>query len=68
LTGAERLPSPVSITTKGQEGIRYTIKTHQGNFSLRDASSSSEQSGARWTIDVPKIVSGTAQNKEIKFR
>jgi hypothetical protein len=71
LTGAERLPSPVQITipSTGATGNLYIVKTHNGSFNLRDVSTSSEQSGARWTIDVPGAeVIGRRGTFEIKFR
>lgn len=67
LTGASSLPEPVPLTINGVQGVRYTINTPQGNFTLRSVSFSSAQTGAPWTIDIPGTVTGTSYNREIKF-
>ncbi|NKG13318.1 hemagglutinin [Ralstonia solanacearum] len=67
LTGASFLPAPVPMTIKGEQGVRYTVNTPQGNFTLRNVSSSADKTGPAWTIDVPGSVTGTSYNREIKF-
>ncbi|MBB5865793.1 filamentous hemagglutinin [Xanthomonas arboricola] len=64
LTGSESLPSSRLVPGKGEV---YVIKTSKGNFNLRNFSSSSAQTGAAWTIDIPKSASGTTYSPEIKF-
>ncbi|AVE03620.1 hypothetical protein CYL20_03260 [Pseudomonas palleroniana] len=64
LTGSTQLPSPRSIPGKGDI---YVVNTPEGNFTLRNFSSSSGQTGPAWTIDVPKAAAGTTYNPEIKF-
>ncbi|MHA6833707.1 two-partner secretion domain-containing protein [Ralstonia pseudosolanacearum] len=67
LTGATSLPQAQALTIKGTAGVRYTISTPQGNFTLRNVSSSASQTGPAWTIDVPGAVTGNTYNREIKF-
>ncbi|RKE24464.1 hypothetical protein B0G76_8352 [Paraburkholderia sp. BL23I1N1] len=64
LTGSPELPAAQAIPGKG---TIYVVKTPSGNFTLRDFSSSSGQTGSAWTIDVPKGAVGTTYNPEIKF-
>jgi len=64
LTGSTDLPSPRTIPGKGDI---YVVNTPEGNFTLRNFSSSSGQTGPAWTIDVPKAATGTTYNPEIKF-
>lgn len=64
LSGVSQLPAPRSISGKGD---LYTVKTSQGNFNLRDFSTSSGTTGPAWTIDIPKGAAGTTYNPEIKF-
>ena len=73
LTG-QPLPSPKRIGIEGKngmpakEGINYVVKTKYGSFNLRNISTSSETSGARWTIDVPKKLSPLGDAVEQKFK
>ncbi|MDV7341504.1 hypothetical protein RYZ26_17980 [Terasakiella sp. A23] len=71
LPKAVKLP-PIRNKTTGEMqegGIRYTIKTPEGNFNLRDTSASASQTGAKWTIDVPSTAIGRkGKGSEIKFR
>ena len=64
LTNLENLPAPRSIPGKGEI---YVVRTPNGNFNLRNFSSSAEQTGPAWTIDIPKAASGTTYNPELKF-
>ncbi|WP_175932828.1 hypothetical protein [Burkholderia sp. BCC0801] len=64
LTGTTKLPVARTIPGKGTV---YVVNTPNGNFALRDFSTSSGQTGAAWTIDVPKAAVGTTYNPEIKF-
>jgi filamentous hemagglutinin len=64
LTGATQLPAARVIPGKGTV---YVVNTPSGNFTLRDFSSSSGQTGPAWTIDIPKGAVGTTYNPEIKF-
>lgn len=64
LTGASIMPAPRIIPGKG---TLYVVSTPGGSFNLRDFSSSSEQSGPAWTIDLPKGAVGMTYNPEIKF-
>jgi filamentous hemagglutinin len=64
LTDAVSLPPPRMIPGKGEI---YVVNTPHGNFTLRNFSSSSGQTGPAWTIDVPKGATGTTYNPEIKF-
>jgi hypothetical protein len=64
LTGASQLPTARVIQGKG---AIYVVSSPQGNFTLRDFSTSSGQTGSAWTIDLPKGVAGTTYNPEIKF-
>jgi hypothetical protein len=64
LTGASVMPAPRIIPGKG---TLYVISTPGGSFNLRDFSSSSEQTGPAWTIDLPKGAVGMTYNPEIKF-
>ena len=64
LTGSTSLPSPRTISGKGDI---YVVSTPEGNYTLRNFSSSSGQTGPAWTIDVPKAATGTTYNPEIKF-
>lgn len=64
LTRSTSLPSPRTIPGKGDI---YVVSTPEGNFTLRNFSSSSGQIGPAWTIDVPKAATGTTYNPEIKF-
>ncbi|MFW0889393.1 UNVERIFIED_CONTAM: DUF637 domain-containing protein [Pseudomonas sp. JL1] len=64
LTRSASLPSPRSIPGKGDI---YVVNTPEGNFTLRNFSSSSGQTGPAWTIDIPKAATGTTYNPEIKF-
>jgi hypothetical protein len=61
------LPASSTVPSKG---IRYTVVTPNGNFTLRNFSTSSADTGAKWTIEVPKTVTGTGTRgtDEIKFR
>ena len=52
LTGVTEMPSATIIPGKG---TIYVVKTPSGNFTLRDFASSSGQTGAAWTIDIPKM-------------
>ncbi|CAM3418744.1 hypothetical protein BOSP111201_04000 [Bordetella sputigena] len=67
LSGASSLPPPVPLTIRGTTGVRYTIETPFGNFTLRNVSSSESQTGPVWTIDIPRDAIGTSASKEIKF-
>ena len=73
LTG-QPLPSPKRIEIEGKngqpskEGINYVVNTKDGNFNLRNISTSSETSGAKWTIDVPKKLSPSGDAMELKFK
>jgi filamentous hemagglutinin len=67
LTGTTSLPQAHSLTINGTQGIRYTVSTSRGNFTLRSVSSSAGQTGPAWTIDVPGAVTGNTYNREIKF-
>jgi filamentous hemagglutinin len=64
LTKSSSLPSPRNISGKGDI---YVVSTPEGNFTLRNFSSSSGQTGPAWTIDVPRAAAGTTYNPEIKF-
>lgn len=64
LTGTTQLPAARVIPGKG---TLYVVDTPGGNFTLRDFSSSSGQTGPAWTIDIPKGAVGTTYNPEIKF-
>ncbi|WP_416052250.1 VENN motif pre-toxin domain-containing protein [Cupriavidus basilensis] len=64
LTGALQLPAPRIVPGKG---MMYVVDTAKGNFTLRDFAGSSGQTGAVWTIDVPKAAVGMTYNPEIKF-
>ncbi|MGZ9721705.1 two-partner secretion domain-containing protein [Rhizobium miluonense] len=64
LAGATQLPAARVIPGKG---TLYVVNTPNGNFTLRDFSSSSGQTGPAWTIDIPKGAVGTTYNPEIKF-
>nr|WP_240478646.1 adhesin [Pseudomonas cremoricolorata] len=64
LTGSTQLPPPRSIPGKWDI---YVVNTPEGNFTLRNFSSSSGQTGPAWTTDVPKAAAGTTYNPEIKF-
>ena len=64
LTGSTDLPSPRTIPGKGDI---YVVNTPEGNFTLRNFSSSSGQTGPAWTIFMPKTATGTTYNPEIKF-
>ncbi|WP_460163494.1 hypothetical protein [Pseudomonas sp. S2_F03] len=64
LTGSTSLPPPRTISGKGDI---YVVSTPEGNFTLRNFSSSSGQTGPAWTIDIPKAAAGTTYNPEIKF-
>jgi hypothetical protein len=64
LTGATQMPPATSIPGKG---TIYVVNTANGNFTLRDFSTSSTQTGSAWTIDIPKGAVGTTYNPEIKF-
>jgi filamentous hemagglutinin len=67
LTGASQLPVAVPLTIRGNTGVRYTVATPSGNFTLRSVSSSESQTGPAWTIDIPKDAAGTSSAKKIKF-
>lgn len=67
LSGASSLPDAVPLTIRGVSGVRYTIETPSGNFTLRSVSSSQSQTGPAWTVEVPSEAIGTSANKEIKF-
>ncbi len=64
LTGSTSLPPPRTISGKGDI---YVVSTPEGDFTLRNFSSSSGQTGPAWTIDIPKAAAGTTYNPEIKF-
>jgi hypothetical protein len=64
LTGTMQMPAAKVIPGKG---TLYVVNTPSGNFTLRDFSSSSGQTGPVWTIDIPKGSLGTTYNPEIKF-
>ncbi|MET3454253.1 filamentous hemagglutinin [Pseudomonas kilonensis] len=64
LTGSPSLPAPRRIPGKGDI---YVVNTPGGNFTLRNFASSTGQTGPAWTIDIPKAVTGTTYNPEIKF-
>jgi len=51
-----------------KEGINYPVETKYGSFNLRNIAESSEKSGARWTIDVPRKLSPSGNKMEMKFR
>ncbi len=57
---------PPSASNGG--GELYYAQTPQGSYNLRSFSSSGAQSGAKWTIDVPRSATGTGQAGELKFR
>jgi filamentous hemagglutinin len=66
LGGVDSMPNVKTVPGKGDI---YVITTPSGSkFTLRDFSSTAEQSGAKWTIDVidPSINGGN--RVEIKFR
>jgi filamentous hemagglutinin len=72
LAGTNNLPPPITVLNKDglEKGIRYTIKTPDGNFTLRDFATSNTQvtGGKSWTIDVPKNSPLREQiGEEIKF-
>lgn len=72
LAGTDNLPPPTTVLNKEglEKGIRYTIKTPEGNFTLRDFATSNTQvtGGKSWTIDVPKNSPLREQiGEEIKF-
>ncbi|WP_186133208.1 hypothetical protein [Burkholderia gladioli] len=67
ISGASFLPNPVPLIIRGVEGVRYTVETPSGNFTLRSVSSSQSQTGPAWTIEVPSEAIGMSSNKEIKF-
>jgi filamentous hemagglutinin len=64
LSGATDMPAATNIPGRGNI---YVINTPQGNFTLRDFSSSSSQTGAAWTIDLPGASVGKNFNPEIKL-
>ena len=66
LTG-QPLPSNPTTVVPGRGNI-YTVQTPDGNFNLRDFSTSGV---GRWTIDVPNSVTGVNSGRgfsELKFR
>uniref|UniRef100_UPI000AC7C82A polymorphic toxin-type HINT domain-containing protein n=1 Tax=Chromobacterium subtsugae TaxID=251747 RepID=UPI000AC7C82A len=67
LTGSSSLPKPIPLSIREISGVRYTVSTPSGNFTLRNVSASQSQTGPAWTIDVPGSAIGTTYNKEIKF-
>lgn len=67
LVGVTQLPAAVPLTIRGSTGVRYTVSTPSGSFTLRSVSSSESQTGAAWTIDIPKNAVETTSAKEIKF-
>lgn len=66
LTGRP-LPQPREITIGGNKGLLYAVKTENGSYNLRSVASSQSLTGLVWTIDIPKSVTGTTKNPEIKF-
>lgn len=64
LTGIKQLPTPRVIPGKG---TIYTVNTPQGNFTLRDFATSSNNTGSAWTLDIPGSITGTKHGTEIKF-
>jgi filamentous hemagglutinin len=66
LTGTS-LPQPVPLTIRGNVGVRYTVDTPEGNFVLRDVSSSMAETGPAWTIEIPRGVAHPKARIEIKF-
>ncbi|MBG2711027.1 hypothetical protein I4558_07405 [Proteus mirabilis] len=64
LTGSKVLPKARIVPGKGNI---YTIKTPNGNFNLRDFSTSASETGKAWTIDVPRGVAKDVAPVEIKF-
>ncbi|NMP26600.1 hypothetical protein GW590_06950 [Rahnella sp. SAP-1] len=70
LTGSENMPSAKVIAGKGTV---YSVKITEGSSSgstltLRDFSTSVQQTGAKWTIDLmtPSINGG--KRVEVKFK
>jgi filamentous hemagglutinin len=64
LTGSTQMPAARAIPGKG---TLYVVNIPSGNFTLRDFATSSGQTGAAWTIDIPKGAVGSTYNREIKF-
>jgi filamentous hemagglutinin len=64
LSGVSEIPVARIIPGRGRI---YVVKTPQGNFTLRDFGTSSEQTGRAWTIDIPGEAVGKTYNPEIKF-
>lgn len=48
------------------KGKIYVVETPEGNFNLRDFDTSG--TGAKWTIDVPGKLLGSAKGSELKFK
>jgi len=65
---------PRSISIRGGDGvpakagINYVVTTKYGSFNLRNISTSSETSGAKWTIDAPEKLSPSGDALELKFK
>ena len=54
--GVEKMPKLEKVYENGVfKGNRYTVKTPNGNYNLRDFSKSSFPDGTkpRWTFDIP---------------
>lgn len=69
LAGADKLPSPKSVNIRGQSAEIYTLVRGDGvKLNLRNGSSSSGDTGARWTIDLIGSPSLKAPKVEVKFK
>jgi len=66
LSGTE-LPNPIPLTIRENTGVRYTVDNANGNFVLRDVSASVDQTGAAWTIEIPRGIAHPKARMEIKF-
>ncbi|MHB1321741.1 MAG: hypothetical protein ACYCY0_09285 [Acidithiobacillus ferrivorans] len=72
LTGVDKMPKPITMSGKdtgipGETPVRYTIETKNGNWTLRNYSSSIKDSGTVWTIEPPRAFNNQL-GKEIKFK
>jgi len=69
LGGVDSLPLPKSVMIRGSSAEVYTLTRKDGvSINLRNGSSSSNVTGAKWTIDIMSPNGVRAKRVEIKFK
>ena len=69
LGGVDSLPLPKSVMIRGSSAEVYTLTRKDGvSINLRNGSSSSNVTGAKWTIDIMSPNGIRAKRVEIKFK